>query len=99
VGGPKKAYGLSLSAPAPNPSRGVALLRFTVPVETDAALEILDVSGRRVRTIDLGVLVAGEYARTWDGLSAGGTEVPAGIYFARLRTTVGTRVTRLVRLH
>src|SRR5206468_9457209 len=39
---------LELAHPTPNPSQGVAWLRFSLPHEGRAQLEIIDLAGRRV---------------------------------------------------
>ena len=43
-------------------------------------VEVLDLSGRRVRQVYAGVDGIGEYARAWDGRDDGGVLVPPGIY-------------------
>ncbi len=87
--------GLALAAPTPNPSRtGALLVRFTLPSDAAASLELFDVAGRRVVARDVGSLGAG--AHTVD-LTAG-KRPAAGIYFVRLRQDDGLRVRRLVVL-
>lgn len=64
---------LALSAPAPNPARGTTRVRLTLPREGRVSLELLDVTGRRVRTHDRGTLDAGTHDVTLDlrGLAPG----------------------------
>ncbi len=47
-------------------------------------LTVYDVDGRRVATLVDGSLGAGVQSARWDGLSASGSRVPAGVYLARL---------------
>ena len=42
--------------------------------------------------------MAGGETAVWDGRDASGHAAPGGIYFARLVTADGTRVTRIARL-
>ncbi|MBZ0269361.1 hypothetical protein K8I85_14500, partial [bacterium] len=50
-------------------------------------VELLDVSGRRVRQLQQGAASPGALAIEWDGASDAGERVASGVYFARL--TVG----------
>lgn len=85
------AAAIALSAPAPNPARGSARVRLTLPREARVTLELLDVTGRRVRTLIRGVLDAGAHDRTLDlhGLAP-------GVYRVRLRESGASQVRPLV---
>ena len=89
---------LELSAPAPNPSRGSTAFRIHLPAEGRARLEILDVTGRRVRMLAEGEMPAGRHQLTWDGRDGSGRAAPAGVYIVRLETGSLTRSLRFVRL-
>ena len=69
----------------PNPFNPVATIRFDLPRRVDVSLHIIDLLGRRVRALAENRFDAGEHSVVWDGRSDDGTEVAAGIYFARLR--------------
>jgi hypothetical protein len=61
------------------------------------SLEIVDVSGRRVRRVaDVGPGLEGSWR--WNGASDSGDELPAGVYFARLTGPDGSVHRRVVRL-
>ena len=47
-------------------------------------VEVLDLSGRRVRQVYRGSDGIGEYARVWDGLDDAGVLVPPGVYLYRI---------------
>ncbi len=83
VGAPS---GLLLDAPFPNPmqSGDASAIRFALPFSGTARLDIVSVLGQTVRTLQAGMLAAGEYAYTWDGRLANGMNAPAGTYFAVL---------------
>jgi len=86
---------LSLALPAPNPSYGAVRLQFTLAREGVARLEIYDLAGRSVRTLEAGQLAAGAHAARWDGRDRSGGRVAGGLYFARL-TVAGESLARRI---
>jgi hypothetical protein len=82
-------------APGPNPARGGASIRYTIPAATEARLAIYDGSGRNVRTLTSGPQPAGVHTATWDGTDQLGRKVGAGVYLVRLTAGGLTRVGRL----
>lgn len=72
VSGPAHGQAVMVLALAPGEPRRVAL-------------DVFDVSGRRVRRVYEGTHGPGRYRVTWDGRDAAGTRVGPGAYFARLR--------------
>lgn len=89
-----------LEAARPNPSAGDAALRFALPAAGRARLVLLDVTGRRIRTLVDATLAAGPHESVWDGRDDAGAPAAAGLYWARLETAGGAAVTRrLVRVH
>lgn len=85
-------------AAAPNPSAATVTLRCAQPRGGAVAIDVFDASGRRVRRIADGWLPAGESVVTWDGRDAGGTRVPAGVYFARFEGADRAIMRRIVRV-
>jgi len=77
--------GLALSAPAPNPALHGTRLSFSAPRAGDARVEVLDVSGRRVRLLFSGRADAGMHELSWDLHDDGGRAVSAGVYLVRAR--------------
>ncbi len=72
---------------APNPLATATSIRYALSNDATVRLDVYDVSGRHVRGLVNTRQSAGRYALRWDGLSAGGAPVGAGVYFAKL--TVG----------
>jgi len=97
-GGPGLPRVLTLEPALPNPSRGATALAFTLPGAGHARLELLDVSGRRTRTLVDAALSAGPHRATWDGRDDRGRRVAAGLYWVRLEAGGASAVRRLVRL-
>jgi zinc metalloprotease ZmpB len=75
---------LSLSLLGANPVRGNAALNFSLSQAGPARLQLIDVSGRVVRTLVDGSMSAGPHAASWNGRGAEGRSLPSGLYFARL---------------
>ena len=46
-------------------------------------IHVLDVAGRRIRSISNETLAAGRHTVTWDGADDFGTKVGSGVYFLR----------------
>lgn len=84
----------ALFAPSPNPSPVGTTLSFRLPRPEFVRLDIVDAGGRRVRSLQSGMVQAGEHQVWWDG-TAGGRSVPPGLYFATMRTSEGLRSQRI----
>jgi hypothetical protein len=74
--------GTALTSIDPNPFHGTTRIEFTLGVAGHAALEVFDISGRRVATPVDGEMEPGAHAAAWDA-----SHLPAGTYYCRL--TVG----------
>lgn len=87
---------LAFAAPAPSPSRGPVRLAWTQPRSGSVRLMVLDATGRVVRLLEEGeVLAAGQHERTWDGRLATGEPAPPGAYFARLQVNADARTAHI----
>jgi hypothetical protein len=78
---------LLLGPPHPNPLHGRTTIAFALPTAAPVTLEIVDVSGRRVRVLCDEVRPAGHQAVTWDGRDGSGRPAPSGVYLYRLQTS------------
>ncbi|MEE8404024.1 MAG: T9SS type A sorting domain-containing protein, partial [candidate division Zixibacteria bacterium] len=65
----------------PNPFNPTTNIAYTIPSRTDVQLQIYDILGREIESIDLGNKGAGEYIYQFDG-----SFLPSGIYFYRMLT-------------
>jgi hypothetical protein len=89
----------ALSPGRPNPFGAGTLSEYSIPKSGWVRLEVLDVSGRRVRTLDLGFRESGLHRARWDGTDEGGRPVAAGVYWLRLEHDGRSLSRKAVRLH
>ena len=87
----------------PNPSFGPAAVElFLAGSLSDGAVPseaaILDLQGRKVRTLFSGSLAPGTTRLTWDGTSDAGRALPSGTYFLRFANREGSLIKRIVRV-
>ena len=78
----------------PNPFSDRLALSFTLPRSEEAEVTLYNASGQRVATLEEGILPAGEHRVSWKARKAA-----SGLYFCILRTSEGTRVIRLTKVH
>jgi plastocyanin len=89
IDGPSDRLGF-VAGPSPNPSAGRVTFRFNLRAEGRVAVEVFDVTGRRVaRPLDE-ELPAGLWAADWDGRLDDGAPAPSGVYYLKLTTAAGT---------
>lgn len=97
VGAAASAYRFRVASA--NPSRGTMRFAVSLPRPEAVAIEVVDVAGRRVRTIPgTGTLEAGEHSLRWDGTDSLGAAVAAGTYFVRMSAGRTTQTQRVVVL-
>ena len=90
---------LRVSDAYPNPFTSGTAFDVTLDADANVSVEIFDVSGRRVRALELGRLVAGATRIAFDGLDARAQRLPSGVYFARVRAAGETATRKLVVQH
>lgn len=81
---PGRTHGFTVD-PAPNPSREGARFGFAMRSGGRARAEVFDTRGRRVAAVLDRELPAGDHEGVWNGRSADGAAVRAGVYYVRLR--------------
>ena len=87
----------------PNPFNPETWIPYQLNKATEVKIAIYDVSGRLVRSLDLGWQPTGSYmtpssAAYWDGRNAVGERVASGIYFYTLQTSDFAATRRMVIL-
>ncbi len=73
-----------LYANYPNPFNSSTWIRYELPANGFATLDIYDLSGRRVRRLVDGLGEKGHHRVRWDGTDDSGAMVPSGIFICRL---------------
>ena len=97
VGGSARAAE-PLAQNSPNPFRPRTTITFELPTDDLAALVILDVAGRPVRTLLRGAVAGGPHRVEWDGRDEQGRVLRGGVYFYSLTTAQGHWVKRMALL-
>lgn len=69
----------------PNPFNPVTRIEYYVPYETQVQVAIYNVLGQELVTLQDGVKPGGEHSVFWDGCTAQGVKVGAGVYFCRMK--------------
>jgi len=72
---------------------------FELASASDVRIEVLDVSGRRVRTLVAQWQPPGRYTTEWDGLDDRGQRMPPGVYHYRMRAGSFSAARRVVLVH
>jgi hypothetical protein len=87
---------LRLVSLAPNPATHAVHLRYAVPAAAGPiTVDLIDLSGRVVRTLHAGPREPGLHTVTWDGRAGDGSLAASGIYFCRLQAAGHRSVRRL----
>jgi len=88
-------YGLT-----PNPFSQATRLDFVISGSAAAPvkIDVFNVSGRLVRTLETGVMAPGQHSVTWNGRDAGGAQVGPGVYFIRANVGGESATSRVLRL-
>ncbi len=77
--------GFRLEANWPNPFNSQTQILYQLPDEAFVTLDVLDLTGQRVRSLVTGHRQAGANRTLWDGTDDRGYDVGTGIYMMRLR--------------
>ena len=75
----------------PNPFAEGTRVSFVMPVKGTARLDVLDVTGRSIRTLVNGDAVAGTNTVEWNGRDDRGKQVVSGVYFFRIEANGAVR--------
>jgi flagellar hook capping protein FlgD len=89
---------LSLGPPRPNPMRASGVLSLQLSRSGAVRVDVLDVAGRRVRTLVAGDFPAGSREIVFDGLDDAGHVLRPGIYRVRALTAEGSSSRTVVRI-
>lgn len=94
---PTVQAGFVLHRPFPNPFNPRTTLAFTLAEPGPVRLAVFDATGRRVRELLRGeVVAAGRRELQWDGRDDLGRPVASGVYFARMNASESLATVRMV---
>lgn len=82
----------------PNPFGSEVNISYALNAQSDVRIQICDVTGRLIRSFEMGVQEPGTYSVHWDGTYENGTETTSGVYWYRIEAetqTVSKRMTLL----
>jgi len=89
---------IALGQNFPNPFNPSTKISFRLDRQQPVRLEILGVDGRRVATLQDGMMGEGEHSVIWDGRTADGAQAASGLYYYRLVTRDETLSKKMVLL-
>jgi hypothetical protein len=89
VSGAARHHGVVIES-VRSPFRGATAIRFTLSRAGRTSIEVLDVTGRRVRPLADAWFAAGPNVVDWDGCDAAGRAAASGVYFVRVRTALAS---------
>jgi hypothetical protein len=87
--------GFTLRPNYPNPFNGRTEIRFILQAAEKVRLDVIDVKGRRVRTLVDGRREAGAGMVRWDGTDESRVPVPSGLYLLRLSSPRSAAVRKM----
>jgi hypothetical protein len=70
----------------PNPFNPQVSIRYDLAVEADVKIEIYNLKGQKVKTLQNKHCVPGYYNLVWDGRDSNGIEMGSGIYLYRMNS-------------
>jgi len=96
--GVPKAYPVefALSQNSPNPFNPQTSIRLFIPEAARLALEIYNIPGQKIRTLENRFLPAGRYGYQWDGTDDDGSTIGSGVYFCNPEAGEFSQVKKLV---
>lgn len=68
----------------PNPFNPVTTFSYDLPKSGVVTVQIFDIQGREVKTLQNGIQPAGHFELSWDGTAEDGQNMESGLYFSRI---------------
>ena len=90
-----KVSKLTIEQNRPNPFSNNTMIEFVLPSEQFTKIEILDIYGNIVKTLESDILSATVHSYYWDGSDAKGKQVGSGTYFARVSTETENSIIKM----
>jgi len=83
----------------PNPFSDATTISFVLSRPSKVSLDVYDLAGRKVRTLESRRMESGKQQLAWDGTNDQGRRVASGVYFMRLESDTGvkTKTVNMIR--
>lgn len=88
----------SLAQNCPNPFNSSTAIHYALSTEANVRIEVYNLEGQLVRTLENRHLAPGSYSVKWSGESDGNLVLPSGLYFYRLQAGAEAFINRMVLL-
>jgi plastocyanin len=88
-------FGLKLAA-FPSPFRSSTTISYLLPKQCPVTVSVVDITGGTVSQLRSASQNAGSHELVWNGRTAGGKSVPAGVYSVRVEAGGSQLTTRVV---
>ena len=85
-----------VSANYPNPFNPSTMIDIETVEANDLMVSVFDAKGRMVNNLVNSYLEAGRYSVKWDGMDAGGTSMPTGVYFIRVQSGLDMHTQKMI---
>jgi flagellar hook assembly protein FlgD len=82
----------------PNPLNPETTLEFRTSQDGPVKVQVFDIAGRLVRTLQDGNLPAGYNSVRWNGTTSTGNKVSSGVYYFKISAVGGDTVVRVTVL-
>ena len=82
----------------PNPFNPTTTIRYSIEKPGQMSLEVYNVKGQLVKTLQQGYLDTGQHSVTWNGRDASGNSCASGVYFYKLRSNDRVLVRKMLML-
>jgi hypothetical protein len=89
---PETAQLMTTMSAFPSPFVNEANIKYTLSQNSDVEIEVFDITGKRVATLQNGAMTAGTHNVVWEA-----TEVNAGVYFIRLKAGDAIITRRIIK--
>ncbi|HHS50329.1 MAG TPA: T9SS type A sorting domain-containing protein, partial [candidate division Zixibacteria bacterium] len=76
---------IALFGNTPNPFNATTAIAFQLPAKEHVAIEVFDISGRRVTRLADGEFGEGTHRIVWNGRGDSGMDVASGVYFVVMK--------------
>lgn len=82
----------------PNPFENNTLIEFSLLTDCYLEIDVYDLFGNVIKSIDNSFYTKGKHTVTWDGTSNGNEDVAPGVYYCTLRSNKGAIINKMLKI-